>query len=134
MPLYQPAGYGFTTAVAPKPFPYLLAFAAATGGGPNNYGLWYEIVPAGQMATDPAGLGAVIASPNTTQLYQIQIGAGAAGSEVGFGEWVVQNAAGLAVVIPVFPLILIAGNPRIAYRITTGATMSLAFIAYPLPL
>jgi hypothetical protein len=114
---------GFTTKAVPISIPLTVTQAARvalnSGAGANVYGPWAEIIAAGNLPSDPAGLASFSITPvANSQQGVVQLGVGAVGFEVGVGEWgILSSTAVNPVVIPIFPLILLVGNPRVSGRI-----------------
>lgn len=134
----SPITPGFITTAAPIVVPNKAAPIVVTPGASFVYGAWAQLAAAGVLPSDPAGLSQIVVSSNgSTGSSQIQLGTGAAGSEVGIGEWPYNFQAGSVVLaIGIFPLISISGNPRIAARVAQqfGNTVNVQLGIYSLPL
>jgi hypothetical protein len=122
--------------------PVLLTPLNATWG----YGSWVQLVAANILANNAlAYLFLLTDGPSGAGNfeYEVQLGTGAAGSEVAFGKW---HGAGFANLNPpgdnplthhVFPLHVIPANARVAGRVAANLATGQIYITlglYPLPL
>jgi hypothetical protein len=134
-------GANFTTRAIPIVIPNLATWPIVTANGAlNTYGAWSQITASGQLPSDPAGLAHVVmANASAANLAQIQVGIGAPGAEIAIGSWpAAQGALSTVTILPIFPLILLLGNPRVACRYASsnlgGAAIQVAIGIYSLPL
>jgi hypothetical protein len=142
-----PIPSSFTTKKAPIIRPNLASPVAPAGGGLGwTYGAWVELVAA-NVLTDHAlsYLTLFPQDPNAGAAgldigFQLEVGTGAAGSEVARGDWKFDIIGGQATVLTIeaFPLLIIPANARVAVRQANfdgpAPTISVVGAFYPLPL
>lgn len=112
---------------------------AITSSGNWNLGSWFQIQSSGTLSSH--SLAAVCVGNASAQQFQIEIGTGAAGSEVVVwrGRVDIITTAGSYPVIPVTPPVQIPVNERVAARNATDAgstttTFRIATVFVPRPI
>jgi hypothetical protein len=143
VPYTPPIPSSFTTAVAPIVLPDDLSAVTVTvgsGGGAWIYQAWTEIVAANVLTSHALGYLYLLTGSGSAAAFQLRVGTGASGSEVGIGEW--RGSFSSTGVIPVklfvFPLIIVPANARVAVQGACGAasafTLEVKLGFYPTPL